>query len=201
MIPTTQEKAKAFVRAVSDLHETLKRNDRTGMAYTVTTLTAANENISRLLEHMLAKQREFKSSRRCGVVDIGFHYTSAANLRTIRTCGLLTLKERAQKNIISRHNGSSNGDGIYTCDNHTAYRSSSYGTVCLLVARLKGATTNAIVPDVTYVCNSVVVLRSSAQCVPLIHFEVAQGTAALDDLIFQYQRAIRSLIDSHFNYL
>ena len=84
------------------------------------------------------------------------------------------------------------GDGIYTSDSHVSTHP-NYGPVCLLVARLKGATAT-VVSDLTYVSSGVTVLRSSAQCVPLLQFNVIR-----DDLLCQYHEKLEALVDLHFN--
>jgi hypothetical protein len=195
MASTFQYKANTFVRAVVNLNESLKEADTTNTADCIQIMTLAADDLSRLVERMLVKQDQFRALGMCSMIDVGFHYTKTEHLATICTDGLLTLKERTEKQIESSNNGSHKGDGTYTCNCHVINRNKNFGPVGLLVARLKGVTTKlSQVPGVTYVSDSLVVLRSSAQCVPLIQF-----TTAHDDLIRQYQHSIQALIDLRFN--
>jgi hypothetical protein len=196
MASTTQHKAKTFVRAVLDLRESFEKADTAGGSSHPQILTSTTDDLARLVERILAKQDEYKTMGLCSLIDVGYHYTKTENLDAIRTHGLLTLQERTEKGISAHYNGSENGDGIYTCDEHKFYRE-QFGPVGLLVARLKGPTTgtgDVQIPGVSFVSGSRVVLRSSAQCIPLLHF-----TNTPDDQIFQYQSSIHSLIDLHFN--
>jgi hypothetical protein len=189
----TQLKAQTFVRAVSDLHESLKRADTVDPSSHPQILTTTTEDLARFVERMLAKQDEYRAAKMCSLVDIGYHHTQAGNLATIRTTGLLTRKEQTEKRVKSTtYSGTQYGDGIYTCDNPLTYRN-QFGPVGLLVARLKGTPGGG--HHATYTKNSLVVLRSSANCAPLVHFT----TTAREDLIYKYQNSILSLIDSHFN--
>jgi hypothetical protein len=189
----TREKAKAFVRAVSDLHDTLKDSDSSGSSNPPQLVTTSTDDLVALVERLLHKQNEFKAANVCCFVDIGFHNTQTNHLATIQTHGLLTLKERTEKGIVAKHNGSTLGDGVYTV-NSFVNCNSSYGPVSLLVARLKGPTSNAV-SDATFVDGPTVVLRSSEQCVPLVQFTML----SVSNHVLEYERKMQSLINVHFN--
>jgi hypothetical protein len=194
MTTSNQEKAKLFLDALTELHESLQQADTTGTANHIKILEASPDVLQRLVQRVLDKQVQFEHLNICNLIDVGFHYTKAENMERICTDGLLTLKERTERKIASLHNGSSKGDGIYTCDDHLAYRD-SHGPVGLIVARLTGNVTfNHREPGAAYMKGSLVVLRNSAQCVPLIQF-----TTPRDDLICKYQSSLLSLVSSHFN--
>ena len=192
MMETKTGKAYKFVQAVLDLHESMVKSDSATTPGGFDISTVALDEMVWFVERMLAKQDEFKAAGMDTAVDIGYHYTKDENLERIRTDGLLSKQERSDRSIDSKHNGSAYGDGIYTCNDPMTYRG-SYGPVCLLVARLKGATAS-VISNATYTVGSLVVLRSAAQCVPLL-----QILSEPDDLIRQYHDKLQSLIDEYFN--
>ncbi|GKY93857.1 E3 ubiquitin-protein ligase dtx3l [Mayamaea pseudoterrestris] len=193
MFCSPKGKAWKFVDAVIQLHNSCEQynlQQTSGVPTGVTTV--AIDDLVFLVVRMLAKQKEFKSLSICSHVDIGFHWTRHENMKRIRTDGLLTFKERSKRQIHAKHNGSTYGDGVYTSDLHTSHK--DFGPVCLLVARLKGATSNVVSDSTTYEQSPMVVLRSSAQVVPLIQF-----TTASDNLVHQYKSRLQALIDIFIN--
>lgn len=103
------------------------------------------DNMLFTVERLMEAQAAFGASCRATHVDIGYHYTRNENLKHIKTNGLLTKAERHQRGVTNNYNGSAHGDGIYTSSNPFAF--TSYGETGLLVARLIGATGNAIRGD------------------------------------------------------
>ncbi|GKY93858.1 E3 ubiquitin-protein ligase dtx3l [Mayamaea pseudoterrestris] len=192
MASSAQDKAKTFVQAVSDHHESLKQANGTSAAASPQIMAT---NLSQFVERLLAKQEEFKAMNVCSQIDIGFHWTQIGHVHSIDTHGLLTLQERIAKGIQSKFNGSGWGDGIYTSDDHRQCSNQAYGPVCLLVARLKGVTSaDPNLLSATYAQAPYVVLRCSDQCVPILRFD-----ATPDAIIHQYQAGIHNLIDAHLN--
>ena len=57
-----------------------------------------------LAKRMLELQHEFLRNSKGGYIDIGYHYTDAYNLKRIRTNGLLTKKDRQEKEVRTTHN-------------------------------------------------------------------------------------------------
>jgi hypothetical protein len=193
MMCTTQGKALKFIQAVIELHESL-RNMHPELGSTFSTV--AVDELVWLTERMIAEQEDMTAMNNVSSthVDSGYHYTTLENLSYIRTKGLLTRKERSYHAIESMYNRSSYGDGIYTCNSATKYCSRRrYGPIglLLLVARLKGVDATSYN---TYSSNSLVVLRSCAQCVPLIQFTSVPG-----DLLVLHHCKLQALIDVFFN--
>jgi hypothetical protein len=127
-------------------------------------------------------------------MDIGYHYTKRTNLPYIQMYGLLTKAERRALNVPRMmmmtmeqlSNGGTFGDGIYTGNNPFSYHAFAGSDVCLMTARLKGTTVNfeeqhnASTNDNGGRANTILgraggsdevcVLKSSAQCIPLVWF-------------------------------
>lgn len=189
-----REQAWKFVEKVFALHRELclqpVLGNALGNSQTCFCQPVAVDDMVEMAERLFEAQAVFDIERKPTHVDIGYHYTRSANLRKIRTHGLLTKAERFQKSVEPVHyNGSAFGDGVYTGSNPYSHR--SYGDVGLLVARLKGkvntrdrhwrasggrfeqesreedfdtGTKNAGKDD------EMIILRSSVQCVPLSRF-------------------------------
>ena len=66
---------------------------------------------------ILDKQEQFVQNKINGYIDTGYHYTKVQNMAKIRSHGLMTGKERSEKNVTSTIGGSFFGDGIYTANN------------------------------------------------------------------------------------
>ena len=66
---------------------------------------------------ILDKQEQFVQDKINGYIDTGYHYTKVQNMAKIRSHGLMTGKERSEKNVTSTIGGSFFGDGIYTANN------------------------------------------------------------------------------------
>ncbi|GKY93856.1 E3 ubiquitin-protein ligase dtx3l [Mayamaea pseudoterrestris] len=189
MMDTKQGKAVKFVQAVLDLHESLKATDPIAASEIH---AVAKDEMVWFVERMLLKRDEFQAAGMSTALDCGYHWTRAENLEKIQTDGLLSKKERTERKIESHYNGSQYGDGIYTCDDGLSYRN-TYGPVCLLVARLKGAT-DTVVSNATYAAGRLVVLRTCEQCVPILQFTLEPNA-----LIHKYHDDIQALIDQFFN--
>jgi len=122
---------------------------------------------------MLEVQIEFRQLGLPCTVDIGYHYTRKNNIARIRTDGLLSKSEREAKNVESAFNGEIYGPGIYTGNNPETFR--DYGTIGLIVARLKGKELSAAESGRQYtkgntsiVSGPIVVLQGSRQCLVLL---------------------------------
>ncbi|KAL7561648.1 hypothetical protein ACA910_018539 [Epithemia clementina (nom. ined.)] len=147
-----------------------------------------------MAEHLIALQERFETDGKPVHVDIGFHWTQPNNLSRIQTDGLLTKAERDARNIAANFNGSALGDGIYTASDPYSFCGTHYGPICIVVARLKGITITPTRPKYiavggvqgnatttstgsstgsvgdTVVSGTVNVLKTSAQCIPLLYF-------------------------------
>ena len=203
MMESIQGRAWHFVHALlQELESMPQRLDAQSMAADDALISPiATDDLVWLVEHLLVKQEEFRSKDISTHIGIGYHYTMPENLTRIRTDGLLSRMERTELGIQTKCNGTHYGDGIYTCDDPMTYRNKHFGPVGLVVARLKGTTTNTYTPngdpsDATFVRRRpLAVLRSSSQCVPLIQFTGEKAA----DVIVSYQNMLMSLIDSFFN--
>ena len=155
----------------------------------------AKDDALRLFERLLKTQRKFKANGLPSKVDIGYHYTEERNMKTIQTSGLLTRAERTSKRIFPTSNGIFFGDGIYTANHPSCNKNQRYGNVGLIVARLQGESVRVLDDKKkgTEEANTVIgnkgavslsnwpatdrwdeiVLKSSAQCVPVVRFDSA----------------------------
>ena len=153
----------------------------------------AQDDMMFLTERLLMAREEFKRKNIPIDVDIAYHHTRSENLATIRTNGLLSLKEREQQGIFSKYNGSAFGDGIYCALDPSKYANTRYGDTTILLARMKGIETDmqmkfrrgwrknsylrvwehrrsAVDCNTLNVGTRFCVLQSSSQCVPLFQF-------------------------------
>ena len=137
----------------------------------------ARDDIVALAERTFVQQDAYKATGRPFAIDLGFHYTNAKNLESIKMGGLLTKKDRESNNIKARHNGSAYGDGVYTARGPFDTWNQRYGSTGLLVARLQGRTgtckddanINTVVTGGSYA-----VLKTSEQCIALFQFDGKQ---------------------------
>lgn len=90
---------------------------------------------------MLDLQGEFVSGGANGYIDTGYHYTDLRNLSNIRNHGLMTAAERQSSSVRATGKGAMFGDGIYTANNGTMFR--SFGDTGLIVGRLQGRAVRA----------------------------------------------------------
>jgi hypothetical protein len=173
-----------------------------------------------MAERMFQKQAEFRLLGKLVHVDIGYHYTHAQNLDHIRTNGLLSRAEQYESGIApTQMHGMALGDGIYTGNNPDEF--SRFGTVGILVARLKGQTCHPrprlydpnCDDTVEYAVNDdlsrqMVVLKSSSQCIPLVHFSksmIIQRTTtaapflSAQDVIALFHDELQNIVDEFFN--
>jgi len=169
-----------------------------------------------LAERVFEKQEEYRQAGKPFHVDIGYHYTRSKNMDRVRTDGLLSNAERRERNIQSRFNGATFGDGIYTCGNCFSYHEFAGGDVGLFIARLKGTTRDHTPgiendPNVadTFIgrggdSDEVIVLRSSAQCISLIQFgspmiELENDTSMGNEMVYKYHQNLQTIVDECFN--
>jgi hypothetical protein len=143
-------------------------------------------------------------------VDIGYHYTTTANMDRITMDGLLTRSEREANKIHTSFNGASLGDGIYTANNPFAFNQYVQGDVGILVARLRGQTGTGTNQDgVDTAVRSpgtlfeTVVPGSSCRCVALVSFSSSLishiKTTPGSDLIHKYHCQLQEVVDEIFN--
>ena len=200
MMTSPHGKAWNFVNAVVKLHKEMEQTIMQDTNMTNTGVTMVEDDaLVWLVVRMIKKQQVFKAANIPTTVDLGYHWTQLKNMKMIKKCGLLSERERNELRVQAQHNRSTYGDGIYTSDSHTSHRNSGYGPVCLLVARLKGTTSN--LPSdhhATFVnsTNTIVKLPSSDQCVPLLQL---LNNQIADRYVTQYQRKVQSIIDSFFS--
>ena len=216
-------KAILLVEKINNLLHILRQNDPSN--YNMVQPVAHNDLVA-LAERTFEKQQYFIDKNISSYVDIGFHYTRPANMQAIQSNGLMTKGDRRSQNIQSANmHGSTFGDGVYTCNNPIASR--NYGSVGLLVARLKGNTvrirqslksdhilpaeTNTIIGDKIHNTSCYgdwpstdhfheYVLRSSSQCIPLIKYET--GILESPDgekCVLHVQSSLQGLLDELFN--
>jgi hypothetical protein len=170
-----------------------------------------------LAEKMLARQEEFKQAGVPTHVSIGYHYTRQKNLEIIRTDGLLTVEDRKATNNKNTKNVAVFGNGIYTATNPHAFI--HFGDVGLLVAVLRGKEQTVgkrgkpkLEKDVnTVIGNKIgmagyensdeIVLKSSAQVLPLIKFPQRKiQQKAFADLLWKlHQKIQHEVLDECFN--
>ena len=140
----------------------------------------------------------------------------------IKTGGLMTRKERDSQQItVARNNGSFFGDGVYTGNNPIAF--TRYGTVGLLVARLKGRSRriphkrlifHQLAPDRTFDTvignkssnrsHDEVVLADSSQCLPIVKFPTSMiarslGQNGANNPMVKIHIEIQQVVEEFFN--
>ena len=216
-------KAILLVEKINNLLHILRQNDPSN--YNMIQPVADNDLVA-LAERTFEKQQYFIDKNISSYVDIGFHYTRTANMQAIQSNGLMTKGDRRSQNIQSANmHGSTFGDGVYTCNNPIASR--NYGSVGLLVARLKGNTvrirqslksdhilpaeTNTIIGDKIHNTSCYgdwpstdhfheYVLRSSSQCIPLIKYETnILESPDGEKCVLHVQSSLQGLLDELFN--
>ena len=153
-----------------------------------------------LAEHMFEAQMEFRRQRLPCTVDIGYHYTRKNNIARIRTDGLLSKAEREAKSVESNFNGETYGPGIYTGNDAQTFQ--NYGTIGLVVARLKGKEMDAREAKCGYakgntciISGPIVVLQRSSQCLALVQFQRRHAVA----VVAAYRADLYEIIDEFFN--
>mmetsp|Transcript_58064 Transcript_58064/g.173293 ORF Transcript_58064/g.173293 Transcript_58064/m.173293 type:complete len:621 (-) Transcript_58064:53-1915(-) len=218
MASTHEGRAWLFVEAVLGVHEQLQSQWTTNHVAPVST-----DDMVWLAERLMRARKNFEESKRPAKVDLGYHFTSAHNMRNIRKDGLMSYSERkGHYSGTARSRGAYFGHGVYTANNPFSFR--HLGDVCLLVARLQGVVkymsgrahhfsseTNSGGDCDTVVGNKhipifsdeVVLLRSS-QCLPLICFSASLVSLKADEargniIIHAYHEKIQRLIDDYLN--
>jgi deltex-like protein len=181
---TPEGRAWQFVNEVLVESETLRAKNPT-----IPIRPVARDDLYYMTLNLLETQEDFLASNIDGTVDVGYHYTSNANLKDIRTNGLLTKNERQQQGVTAAAHGAYFGDGVYTADNPFAF--SNYGDIGLICARLRGTTKRVIAQCATNTDPVIhcltgnklepsttaphfadeVVLQSSSQIIPMLQFE------------------------------
>ncbi|KAL3944015.1 MAG: hypothetical protein SGBAC_001925 [Bacillariaceae sp.] len=158
-----------------------------------------------LAKNLLEKQAGFLGSGCSAFVDIGYHYTNDANLSSIRTNGLMTKNERDAQGVKPhKFNGSAYGDGVYTANNQISF--SKYGDSGLIVGRLLGVMKD-YEPGQTNIANTIlvpnvgiVVLKTSAQCLPMIKYDTTLvASKEARQIIRKLQKSLQKILDQFFN--
>ena len=169
----------------------------------------ANDDLVFLAERIFLRQEIFCSDDKCRRVDIGYHYTKPEYLNRIRTDGLLNQKERSSKQISSNYNGSRYGEGIYTAND--AHSFSDYGSVGLMVLRLKGESMDAKEAGRGYDNGndsitsrkrpSLLVLKDCSQCLPVIQFPAEEFSTSQEGLarLRLFERKLQCLVEDYFH--
>lgn len=206
--------AWAFCHQVAANHARLRRynpNDPDMNANNFSLLDPDDMDVT--AERMFEIQKDFQRQGKDVHVDIGYHYTQLDSMDRIRTDGLLTMTERQAANIVSRSNGASFGDGVYTCANAFSYHKFAGGDQGLFVARIQGQVSVpnvAVAGDVDTILgragdtDEVCVLQSSSQCVPLIKFdadlvELYNDASAGNAMVHSYHCSLQEIVDNCFN--
>jgi hypothetical protein len=188
------------------------------------------EDMFHFAKAMLELQQDFLQKNINGYIDVGYHYTSNKYLKNIRHHGLLTRKDRDSQKVQSASHGSVFGDGIYTANNPTNFSNYGNTGLLVArltgemvrVARslhpsmAVDATTNTIIGD--KMINATgrqsldkdnwplsdahheIVLRSSAQCLPVISFDSRtrqsnEGNKCIDAM----EKGLQEIFDKLFN--
>jgi hypothetical protein len=182
----------------------------------------ATDDMVHFAQRLLEKQEEFRKAGKPVVVDLGYHYTGKTNMENIRAGGLMTRKEQKEKHIkVDRENGSFFGNGVYTGNNPIAF--SQYGSVGLLVARLRGEsrwiphdcpnrrqilaerTIDTVVGNKGYnPFYDEIVLAKSSQCIPIVEFPtslitVFLGSTDTDNPVAKIEMKMQQVVDELFN--
>jgi deltex-like protein len=220
MLSTTTGKATLFVEKILQAHENVIS------AATFPTIDAskisavAKDDMVFLAERMLEAQETFQKNGIDPTVDIGYHYTAELHMDKIRVDGLMTRSDRQSAGVGNHTNGAVFGDGIYTANNPFVFR--HFGAVGLLVARLKGmavrlvpsqkegnSDSNSVVGNkcpttiaTTGDFHDEIVLRTSAQVLPLIRFCNSfsqQSGSAESQAIHEFHQILQQTVDQFFN--
>lgn len=136
---TSTGRAWNFVARVIALHNQLAE-EATKNALCGFLEPVARDDIVALAERLLEAQAEFWNAGKPYQVDIGYQCMSEENMSRIKTDGLLSRVEREQRHIQATYHGSSYGEGVYITGNNPTDFLGSYGSVGLLVLRLRGKT-------------------------------------------------------------
>lgn len=225
MQSTGSGRAWLFVEKVLDLH--MRLDSACGTDGNPFFSTVAVDDMVFLAEKLLDCRHEFENLGVSATVTLGYHYTSADNLDSIRQDGLMTLEDRTRMSISSGGHGAVYGDGIYTATNPYAFHG-QYGEVGLLVAVVLGNTRRVSSSPSCYdtSVNTVIgnkqlagspseitegqaffdeiVLRRSSQCLPLIRF-CATLISRTDDQspgnksVWLYHQELQKIVDECFN--
>ena len=187
-------KAWNFVERIYQIHKSHSKSRSYGAE------PVSADDMVFLAEHLFQTQQQFREQGLPSAVDLAFHYTSKENMSRIRTDGLLSKAERESMNIRSAFNGEVYGQGIYTGSDPLSF--SSYGSVGLIIARLKGLEMDPVKSRRRYEKGNtsitkgpLVVLEKSSQCLAIMQFPRNNGDAVMR----VYREDLQKAIDSFFN--
>jgi hypothetical protein len=176
----------------------------------------AQDDIIRLAKRFLDAQMDFSERNIPIHVDIAYHHTRGENLKTIQSNGLLSHSERKIQNIVSKHNGSVYGDGIYCSSDPMRHAFKHYGDTTILLARMKGVEeyNRFRFPNKDYKGYNTLnvsraefcVLQNGNQCIPLFRFpshllrtRYAWYHLNFLENLFELQEKVQLLLDKIFN--
>ena len=221
------EEAKAAVKKMREEEELQFKSSMYGKAWDLVaeciTLSSQMEHIDTiakddmvyLAERLLMAQEDFQNRKIPSKVDIAYHHTQSSNLETIRTNGLLSRREREERNINSNFNGSARGEGIYCSEDPAKFANQRYGDTTILLARMKGVESRAWRSNKcdTSLHHHFCVVKSCSQCVPLFKFpsillgphvrgdnsDAKDGTVNFREKLGCFHQLVQSLLDKIFN--
>lgn len=141
------------------------------------------DTVVSLVERLLIKQSEFQADKKPFRVEIGYHHTKSDHIEGIRSHGLLTREDQKNLGVVAKLNGKALGDGVYTANSPHRYLG-RYGNAGLLVLRVRGSErvgrmafdgtesdSSDTVLDKQWPNTGVVLLKTSSQCVALVHYD------------------------------
>jgi len=221
------EEVKANVKKVREEEELEFKSSMYGKAWDLVaeciTLSSQMEHIDTisqddmvyLAERLLMAQEDFQNRKMPSKVDIAYHHTQSSNLETIRTNGLLSRREREERNIYSKFNGSACGEGIYCSEDPVRFANQRYGDTTILLARMKGVESRDWRSNKfdTSLHHHFCVVKSCSQCVPLFKFpsillgrhvrggdfDAKDDTVNFREKLGCFHQLVQSLLDKIFN--
>ena len=158
---------------------------------------------------LIVQQDNFQKTGKYPRVDIGYHYTKRQYLERIKSDGLLNKQERISRKISSTHNGSRYGEGIYTTSD--AQSSSYYGSIGLMVVRLKGESLDKDEANRGFAKGnnsittkdqpSLLVLQHRSQCLPIISFsaEIYSTNQRYLARLKCFERHVQCILEKYFH--
>ena len=188
------------------------------------------EDMFHFAKAMLELQQDFFLKNVNGYIDVGYHYTGKKNLSNIRHHGLLTRKDRDSYKVQSASHGSVFGDGIYTANNpHNFSKYGDTGLLVARLTGEMVRVARSLHPSITVDTNTntiigdkmnhatglqsldkdkwpmsdayhEIVLRSSAQCLPVISFDsrTRQSNEGIK-YIKMMEKGLQEIFDTLFN--
>lgn len=220
-------KAWRFVERVLDIHHELQREFHMHLENERCIGRIQNMGVDEMMEaafRFLTMRDECHQNQRNEPptnVDIGYHYTRPSNFHSIVRSGLLSRDELVLCRVTPAHQTGSNcGRGIYVAADPISFASKSYGRLCIMTARgFWGARVHledgladisALEADTILIrpndYRQFAVLKRSAQCLPMICFDLPLREAdakeegfgdasTLRKIVFEYHKRLQALLD------